>query len=132
MSTNVSRTQVWTARTLSGLAIAFLLFDAGIKVLKLAPAIEGTANLGYPPGSVFGIGVVELVCIALYIVPRTSFLGAILLTGFFGGAVATHVRVGDPLFSHILFPTYVAALIWGGLYLRDARLRALVPLRVHA
>jgi hypothetical protein len=130
MSTTASRTQIWTAHVLRGLAISFLLFDAGMKVLKLAPAVEGTASLGYPPDSVFGIGVVQLVCIALYIVPRTSFLGAVLLTGYLGGAIATHVRVGNPLFTHILFPTYVAAFIWGALYLRDARLRALAPVRV--
>lgn len=129
MSTTVSRTQIWTARVLRGLAISFLLVDAGMKVLKLAPAVEGTASLGYPPDSVFGIGVVQLVCVALYIVPRTSFLGAVLLTGYLGGAIATHVRLGNPLFTHVLFPTYVAALIWGALYLRDARLRALVPVR---
>jgi DoxX-like family len=130
MSTTDSRTQIWVARVLRGFAISFLLFDAGMKLLQLAPAVEGTASLGYPPDSVFGIGVVELVCIALYIVPRTSFLGAVLLTGYLGGAIATHVRVGHPLFTHILFPTYVAAFIWGALYLRDARLRALAPVRV--
>lgn len=74
----------------------------------------------------------ELICVAIYLVPRTSLLGAILLTGYLGGAIASHVRIGDPLFSHVLFPTYVAALIWGGLYLRDARVRALVPVRALA
>jgi hypothetical protein len=128
MSTTISRTQIWTGRTLNGLAVAFLLFDAGMKLLKLPVAVEGTTTLGYPSGSVFGIGVVLLVCTALYILPSTSILGAVLLTGYLGGAVATQVRVGNPLFSHILFPTYVAALIWGSLYLRDARVRALVPL----
>jgi hypothetical protein len=133
MSTNVSRTQIWTARILNGLAVAFLLLDAGMKVLRLPVAVEGTATLGYPPSSVFGIGVVLLVCVALFIVPRTSILGAVLLTGYLGGAVATHVRVGNPLFSHILFPTYVAALIWGSLYLRDVRVRALlVPFQARA
>jgi hypothetical protein len=129
MSTTVSRAQIWTARVLKGIAVSFLLLDAGMKVLKSAAAVEGTASLGYPPDSVFGIGVVQLVCVVLYLVPRTSFLGAVLLTGYLGGAIATHVRVGNPLFTHILFPTYVAALIWGALYLRDARLRALVPAR---
>jgi len=129
MSTTASRTQIWTARVLRGLSISFLLVDAGMKVLKTSAAVEGTASLGYPPDSVFGIGVVQLICVALYIVPRTSFLGAVLLTGYLGGAIATHVRLGNPLFTHILFPTYVAALIWGALYLRDARLRALAPLR---
>ena len=131
MSTTVSRTQIWTARILNGLAVAFLLFDAGMKLLRVPSAVEGTVTLGYPPGSVFGIGVVQLVCVVLYIVPRTSILGAVLLTGYLGGAVATHVRVGNPLFSHVLFPTYIAALIWGSFYLRDARVRALVPLEAR-
>ena len=114
---------------MSGLAVLFLLFDTVIKVIKLAPAVQGTTALGYPESLVRGIGIIELVCLVLYVVPRTSILGAIFLTGYLGGAVATHVRVGSPLFTHVLFPIYVAALIWGGLYLRDARLRALVPLR---
>src|SRR5262245_12251438 len=128
MSTTISRTQIWTGRTLNGLAVAFLLFDAGMKLLKLPVAVEGTTTLGYPSGSVFGIGVVLLVCTALYLLPTTSILGAVLLTGYLGGAAATPGRGGSSPFSHILFPTYVAALIWGSLYLRDARVRALVPL----
>ena len=116
-------------RVLSGLAIAFLLFDAGGKVAGVRQAVEGTVQLGYPAESLLGIGLVQLACVLLYAVPRTAILGALLLTGYLGGAVATHVRVGNPLLSHVLFPTYVAALVWGGLYLRDARLRALVPRR---
>jgi hypothetical protein len=117
---------------LSVLAILFLLFDGIIKVLKLPIAIESTVQLGYPERVIAGIGIVELVCLALYTFPRTSLLGAILLTGHLGGAIATQVRVGNPLFSHILFPIYVAALIWGGLWLRDERLRALIPFRQPA
>ncbi len=128
----VSTAQRWTARCLTGFAVLFLLFDAIIKVLQLAPALKGTAELGYPTSAVLGIGVVELICIVLYLIPRTSFLGAVLLTGYLGGAIASHVRVGNPLFSHVLFPTYIAAMIWAGLYLRDARLRVLVPVRVRA
>jgi hypothetical protein len=124
--------KLWTGRILSGLAIAFLLFDTIIKVLKLPVAVDGTVQLGYPANTVFGIGVIELICLALYAFPRTTVLGAILLTGYLGGAVATHVRIGSPLFSHVLFPIYVAALIWGGIYLREWRLRALVPLRQSA
>jgi hypothetical protein len=86
-------------------------------------------ELGYPADSILTFGLVELACVALYMIPRTAVLGAVLLTGYLGGAIATHVRVGNPLFSHVLFPTYVAALIWGGLYLRDARLRAVLPFR---
>jgi DoxX-like protein len=124
-----SRRQVLTGRVLTGLAVAFLLFDTVLKVAKLPAVVQGTAQLGYPAHLVLGIGIIELVCLALYAIPRTAVLGAILLTGYLGGAVATHVRVQSPLFSHILFPVYVALLIWGGLYLRDERLRALIPLR---
>jgi hypothetical protein len=116
-------------RIVSGLAIAFLAFDTIIKVLQLAPAIESTVQLGYPRSAVFVIGLAELVCLALYAWPRTAVLGAILLTAHLGGAVATHVRVESPLLSHQLFPTYVASLVWGGLWLRDARVRALLPFR---
>jgi hypothetical protein len=119
----------WAGRILSGLAVLFLLFDSVIKLMKIAAVTESFARLGYPDSLALAIGLLELVCIALYVFPRTSVLGAILLTGFLGGAVATHVRVGDPLFSHVLFPTYVGALIWGGLFLREDRLRALIPTR---
>lgn len=124
-----ARRQILSGRILSGLSIAFLLFDAGMKIARVPAAIQGTVQLGYPAETILGIGLVQLVCLALYAAPRTAVVGALLLTGYLGGAVATHVRVGNPLFSHILFPTYVAALVWGGLYLRDARLRALVPVR---
>ncbi len=114
---------------LTGIAALFLTFDTVMKVLRLAPAMEATTGLGYPAGSVVAIGLVELVCLGLYLVPRTSVLGAIHLTGYLGGAIATHVRVGNPLFSHTLFPIYVALVLWGGLYLREKRLRDLLPLR---
>ena len=86
-------------------------------------------ELGYPVEAALGIGLLEIACLAIYLVPRTSVLGAVLLTGYLGGAIATHVRVGNPLFSHVLFPTYVAALLWTGLFLREQRLRVLLPLR---
>jgi len=114
---------------LSGLAVLFLLFDSAGKLLQVQPVIDGTLELGYPRDSVFSLGLVLLSCVLAYIVPRTSVLGALLLTGYLGGAVATHVRVANPLFSHVLFPTYVAAFLWGGLILRDARLRVLLPSR---
>lgn len=120
---------VWAGRALSGLAVAFLLFDASIKVASHPEAISGTASLGYPAHLVFAIGALELALLALYLVPRTAVLGAVLWTGYLGGAIATHVRVESPLFSHVLFPTYVAALLWGGLYLRDARVRAMLAPR---
>jgi hypothetical protein len=120
---------IWTGRILSALAILFLSFDTIVKVLRLSVAVEGTTQLGYPDSTVFAIGIIQLVCLVLYVIPQTSVLGAILFTGYLGGAIATHVRIGSPLFTHILFPIYVAVLIWGGLYLREPRLRALIPVR---
>lgn len=125
----VSRKRLWTGRILSSLAVLFLLFDSVIKLTPIAPVRESFERLGYPLSVAVGIGLLELACLALYVIPRTSVLGAILLTGFLGGATATHVRVGDPLVSHVLFPTYIGVLVWGGLFLRDSRLSALVPLR---
>jgi hypothetical protein len=113
----------------SWLAVLFLLFDSAGKLLQVQPVIDGTLQLGYPRDSVFGLGVILLACVGAYVFPRTAALGALLLTGYLGGAVATHVRVSNPLFSHVLFPTYIAALLWGGLILRDARFRALLPIR---
>ena len=103
--------------------------DGIMKLVKPEPVVKATIELGYPEGLIMALGVVLLVCVVLYVIPRTAVLGAILLTGYFGGAIATQMRVGNPLFSHILFPVYLATLIWGGLFLRDARLRALIPLR---
>lgn len=113
----------------TALVALFLVFDTSLKVLRLAPAVEGTTALGYPAESVIWIGVIELVCLVLYLVPRTAVLGAVLMTGYLGGAIATHVRLSNPLLTHTLFPIYVALLLWGGLYLREERLRALVPFR---
>jgi hypothetical protein len=118
-----------TAYILTGLVALFLTFDVVLKVLALAPAVQGTTELGYPAATVRWIGLIELVCLGLYLVPGTSVLGAILLTGYLGGAIATHVRVGSPLLSHTLFPIYVALIAWAGLYLREARLRDIVPFR---
>lgn len=98
----------------------------------MAVVRESMTQLGYPAEMAISIGVLELVCLALYVVPRTSVLGAVLLTGYLGGAIATHVRIGNPLFSHVLFPTYIAALLWAGLFLREQRLRVLLPLRATA
>jgi hypothetical protein len=119
----------WIGHVLSTLAILFLLMDGTVHLTKIAPVVDAFNQLGYPMSAALPMGVIELTCLALYVFPRTSVLGAILLTGYLGGAVAIHLRVGSPLFSHLLFPIYVGAMIWGGLYLRDARLRALVPLR---
>jgi hypothetical protein len=112
---------------LSALPTAFMLFDAAMKLSGSPFVAEATKRIGYPAESIAPIGLVLLACVVLYVIPRTSVLGATLLTGYLGGAVATNVRVGEPLFSHVLFPVYFAVLIWGGLYLRDARVRALAP-----
>ena len=122
-----SKRTAWAGRIMSGLAVAFLIFDSLGKLLEVQPVIDGTKQLGYSPDLVFGLGVTLISCVLAYLVPWTSVLGAVLLTGYLGGAVATHVRVGSPVVTHVLFPTYIAALLWGGLVLRDARLRALLP-----
>jgi hypothetical protein len=126
---SVPKSMVWLGGILSALAVLFLLFDGTVKVLKLPPAVEATSQLGYPARLLVVIGVVELLCTIVYVIPRTSVLGAILLTAFLGGAVASHARLDSPLFTHSLFPVYVALLVWGGLFLRDRRLRDLVPVR---
>jgi DoxX-like family len=107
----------------------FLTFDTVLKVLRLGPAVKATTDLGYPASAVLPVGIVELVCLGLYLVPQTSVLGAVMLTGYLGGAIATHVRAASPLFSHTLFPLYVALLLWGALYLREPRLNELLPYR---
>src|SRR3989440_1920357 len=126
---STSRGGLWTGRALSGLAVLFLLFDASLKLLKLPVAIDATIQLGYPASAVLVIGFLELICTMLYVIPSTSVLGVVLLTGYLGGAVATHLRHSDPLFSHVLFPTYVGAVLWAGLLLREQRLRAVFPVR---
>jgi hypothetical protein len=126
-----SRGGLWTGRVMSGLVVAFLIFDGVIKLMALPVVTETMDQLGYSANADLarGLGVLTLVCAGLYAVPRTSILGAILLTGLLGGAMATHLRVGSPLFTHLLFGLYLGLLAWGGLFLRDERLRALIPLR---
>jgi hypothetical protein len=111
---------------LTGIAVTFLLVDALGKLLKIPPVVEGTVKLGYPEGIVFTLGVLLLIGVILYLMPKTSLLGAIYLTAFLGGTVATHVRVGSPLATHALFGVYVAAFVWGGLALRKPRLLSLL------
>ena len=113
-------------RTITALPVLFLLFDVSIKLIGIPAVAESMTRLGYSPDVALTIGVIEFLCLAVYLVPRSAIIGAVLLTGFLGGAVATHVRVSDPLFSHMLFPVYVAAMLWAGLYLRDARLRTVI------
>ena len=124
----VSKKTLWVGGIISALPVLFLVFDAVIKVILLGPVVDSFAELGYPASLALGIGILELVCIAVYVIPRTSVLGAILLTGYLGGAVASHMRVGSPVFS-VVFPVIIGALIWGGLFLRDDRLHALIPLK---
>lgn len=128
-SNGVSKGSLWTGRILSGLMSLFLLADGVAKLFKPAPVVEGTVKLGYPESVIVGLGIVLVASTVLYMIPRTSVLGAILLTGYLGGAVATHLRVGDPLLTHTLFPVFFGMLIWGGLYLRNRRVRALFPLK---
>jgi len=120
----------WTGRIVTGLVVLFLAFDATIKLLEIPAAVQGTAQLGFPPGTLVPLGVIQLVCLAVYLVPRTAILGAVLWTGYLGGAIATHLRAGGPAFS-LVFPVIVAALLWGGLWLRDRRTRAvLAPIQL--
>jgi hypothetical protein len=122
---NVNKS-LWAGRIISALSVLFLLFDAAGHLMKPAAVVEAFARLGYPLGLSPVLGVIQLVCIVVYVIPRTSILGAILLTGYLGGAVATHLRVHDPMFD-TLFPIMVGAMVWGGLFFRNDKLRALVP-----
>jgi hypothetical protein len=117
---------VWTGRVISGVVSLFLLIDGGLRVAHFAPYVEGLTQFGYSPALATPIGLTLLVATILYLVPRTAVLGAVLVTGYLGGAAASHVRIGDPWY---LFAVALGVLAWGGLYLRDARVRALLPLR---
>jgi hypothetical protein len=125
----VSKGRLWSGRILSALPVLFMLMDGVMKLMKPDFVVKATTQLGYPESVILPLGIVVLICTILYAVPPTAILGAILLTGYLGGAVATHVRAGDPLFTHVLAPIYFAILIWGGLYLREPRLSSLVPIR---
>ncbi|NGX94923.1 MAG: DoxX family protein [Candidatus Afipia apatlaquensis] len=125
----ISTTALWTGRVLSGLVIVFLLFDGAIKLIPLDVVVETSRQLGIPTNLAVTLGVLTLLGTLLYAYPRTSVLGAILLTGYLGGAIYVHVRAGSPLFSHTLFGVYLGILLWGGLYLRDERLRLIFPWR---
>ena len=127
-TTPVSKKRLWAGRIIGALPALFLLLDGVMKLVKPAVVVEATIQLGYPESVILGLGIVLLACTVLYLIPRTAILGAILLTGYLGGAVATHVRVSEGLFP-VLFPVFLGVLVWGGLWLRDERLRALIPLR---
>lgn len=119
----------WAGYIISGLAGLFLLMDAVGKLIKPEPVVTGTLQLGYSEGVILPLGVILLTSTLLYLLPRSGILGAVLLTAYLGGAVATHLRISNPLFTHTLFPVYLGILIWLGLWLRDPRLRALIPFR---
>jgi hypothetical protein len=125
----VSQKSLWTGRVLSTLATLFMTFDGVIHVLMPPMVVEGFTKAGFPVSTSRPLGIIELLCLALYLIPRTSVLGAVLLTGYLGGAVAVNVRMSMPLFGYVLFPIYVALFFWGGLYLRDDRLRSIFPVR---
>lgn len=114
---------------MTGFVVLFLLFDAVIHILKIPPVVKSFEELGYPLSTAVALGIVELGCVLVYLWPRTAVLGAVLLTGYLGGAIATQVRVGNPLFSHVLFPVYIGLLIWGGLMLREPRVRSFLVAR---
>ena len=121
----VSRKALWAGRVMSALPVPMLLFSAVMKFVKPPSVVEGFAHLGYPESLALGLGILELTCTIVYLVPQTAVLGAILLTGYLGGAITTHLRIGEPFFMPIIF----GVLVWGGLFLRDSRLRALIPVR---
>ncbi len=120
--------RIWTGRALTAVVVLFLVMDTSMKLMDLPAVRQTMAPLGWPAALGRPIGVIELVCLALYAVPRTAVLGAVLLTGLMGAAVATHWRVGDPLFSHVLFGVYLGVMAWAGLWLREPRLRDLLPM----
>ena len=128
-SGSLSKKSLWAGRILTGLVAAFLGFDAVIHIMKPAPVVEAFAKLGFPIRYAVPLGIIELVCIFLYVIPVTSILGAIFLTGYLGGAIAVQLPTGNSLFGEVLFPIYIAVFLWGGIYLRDARLRTMVPVR---
>lgn len=121
----VSKKMIWAGRIMSTVPVLILIMSAAMKFVKPTGFVEEFAKLGFPESLAFGLGVVEVVCTILYVIPQTSVLGAILLTGYFGGATAAHVRIGDSYIATVIF----GVLLWGGLYLRDRRVRALIPLR---
>lgn len=124
-----SNKKLWAGRIISALPILFLLFDSIIHMMNPKFVTDSFIMLGYSPDVAFPLGVLLLICLIIYVIPRTSILGAILLTGYLGGAVATNFRIGSPLLGYVLFPVYVGVFLWGGLYLRNERVRELIPLQ---
>jgi DoxX-like family len=124
----ISKTALWTGRTISGLVVLFLLFDSITKLLKVDAVLKAAAQLGFSARQIVGIGLLLLICTIIYVIPRTSVLGAVLLTGYLGGATAIQVHVGNPMFE-TLFPVIFGVLVWAGLFMRDEMLRSLIPVR---
>ncbi|MDH4619190.1 DoxX family protein [Brevibacillus sp. AY1] len=129
MTNSYSKGRIWTAGILKGLVIVFMLFDSIMKFIKPASVVEGTLTLGYAEHHIMVIGALGLLSTLLYAIPRTAVLGAVLLTAYFGGAIATNLRVDAPLFTHVLFPVYFAIFTWGGIWLRNNRIRNLIPFK---
>ena len=125
-SASVSKSALWTGRVMSALAVLMVLFASVVKLMRTAAAIEGFAHAGLPEKLMIPVGLIELICVVVYVIPQTSILGAILMTGLLGGATMTGLRIGDP---SVPIPIVLGMLAWGGLYMRDVRLRALIPLR---
>ncbi len=126
-----SKKALWSGRVISGLAVLFLLFDSLTKIMLVAPVVKASAQLGYPVSLLPVVGAILLVCTVVYAYPRTAVIGALLLTGYLGGAVEANLRIGTPLFSNVLFPVYFAVLVWGGVFLRQRRARTLLALRTN-
>jgi hypothetical protein len=120
---------VWVGRIMISVVALFMIFDAVIHLMKIPPVVQAFAELSFPLSLAVILGIIELLCVVLYVIPRTAILGAILLTGYLGGAISIQLRAGNPLFGQALFPVYVGVLAWGGLYLCDERLRAMIPFR---
>lgn len=128
MTNNISKGRLWTARIMGWIVILFMLMDSIFKFIQPEEVVQGTLELGYAEHHIAIIGALGLLSVLLYAFPRTSLLGVVLLTGYWGGAIATHLRLDNPLFTHILFPVYLAVLAWGALWLKNEQLRSLIPL----
>lgn len=126
---NTSKATLWAGRIMSGLVIFFMLMDASFKFITSPEAVKATEDLGYGTQHLVPLGLMAVIATIIYAIPSTSILGAVLLTGYFGGAIATHFRLENPLFTHILFPVYLAILMWGGTWLRNPQLRSLFPIK---
>ncbi len=126
---SLGRGAVWTGRIISGFAVLFMLFDSITKIIRNSYVMKASVGLGYPPAMIPVVGAILLACVVVYVIPRTSIIGAVLLTGYLGGAVASNLRIGTPLFSNILFPVYFGIIVWAGLYLRNRRVREFFSLK---